>query len=286
MYCFDTFLWYDKEIAIFKEPMIIYKITNIINNKVYIGQTVGSLEERWSRHLSDKSGCLALKAAIKKYGKDNFIIEQVDQASDLNELNKKEGDWIVSMNSLSPNGYNLKVGGDQPRLSQETINKISSSLKGRKFSKEHIEKMSERMKNRIVSQETKDKLSKIFKGKTTWAKGKKFTQEHREKISLSHTGKIVSEETRQKLSDYFTGHKQSKETIEKRKQTCIEKGFVPNPPKPIKCVETGIIYKSIIEAAKQMNLINTLISKVLQGKRNHTGGYTFVYVEDKKDERI
>lgn len=259
--------------------MIIYKVTNTLNGKVYVGQTVKTLKERWAKHLSDKSGCLGIKSALKKYGPENFTIEQIDQAESLEELNKKESEWIAIIGSLSPFGYNLTTGGDHYRLSQESRDKMSKSLTGRKLSKSHIEKMSERMRNRIVSQETREKTSKRCKGKTTWAKGKKFTADHRAKISAASVGKVVSEETKQKLSDHFKGHKQSQETLEKRRQTCIHKNFFMNPPKPIKCIQTGIIYPSTSNAAKQMNLSVSLISKVLRKLRTHTGGFTFEYVE-------
>ena len=77
--------------------MYIYKITNLINNKVYIGQVYNkSVEERFKRHCTDKN---ALKhsyidRAIEKYGPENFVVETIDIASDLDELNNKEKYWI------------------------------------------------------------------------------------------------------------------------------------------------------------------------------------------------
>jgi len=50
--------------------MIIYKITNKINKKIYIGQTIRHLSVRWGQHLRSKNGCTALKSALKKYGKE------------------------------------------------------------------------------------------------------------------------------------------------------------------------------------------------------------------------
>lgn len=99
----------------------IYKITNLINNKIYIGYTSRTIERRFYEHKrdsfskSDKSQNSCLHQAIKKYGKENFIIEEI-----LN-FNESEQDWreleqyyISFYNSLAPNGYNILVGGDSP----------------------------------------------------------------------------------------------------------------------------------------------------------------------------
>lgn len=93
--------------------MFIYKITNKINNKIYIGQTIGSLKKRWWTHCNEKNKCIILKNAIKKYGKDNFTIEEIDGANSQSELNYKEWLFIHKSNSLWPNGYNIKKGGEQ-----------------------------------------------------------------------------------------------------------------------------------------------------------------------------
>lgn len=68
--------------------MVVYKITNKINDKIYIGQTTRSLKDRWRNHLSQYSGCVAIKNAIDKYGADNFIIEVISECTTVNDLNK------------------------------------------------------------------------------------------------------------------------------------------------------------------------------------------------------
>lgn len=90
----------------------IYKITCLANNKVYIGQTTLSLEKRFKQHLLSGSGCKKLKYAIGKYGKDNFIIEQIDKASSKEEADIKERSYIREYNSISDKyGYNIIEGG-------------------------------------------------------------------------------------------------------------------------------------------------------------------------------
>lgn len=99
--------------------MWIYKITNIQNNKVYIGQTIRPIEQRFKRHINDALNNILdthFARAIRKYGKENFIIEEIDTAKTQNELNQKEQYWIKYYNSVL-NGYNetdaiSKCGGN------------------------------------------------------------------------------------------------------------------------------------------------------------------------------
>ena len=94
----------------------IYKITNLINNKCYIGQTTKSIEERWNRHKQDAfrkerhSYDYPLYRAIRKYGIENFKIEQIEKSL-ISDLNNKEIYWINFYNSYH-NGYNQTLGGD------------------------------------------------------------------------------------------------------------------------------------------------------------------------------
>ena len=96
--------------------MIIYKITNIVNHKVYIGLTTTSLSRRWCAHVRDmKKDKRHLYVSMRKYGINNFIIESIDEsAKDLKELGKLERKYINEYNSRDPNkGYNLTAGGEQ-----------------------------------------------------------------------------------------------------------------------------------------------------------------------------
>lgn len=101
----------------------IYKITNIINNKIYIGLTTQTIKERWRQHISSayskksKSYNEVFKKAIRKYGENSFRIEEIDNASTLEELKEKEKYWIAYYNCCYVNGgvgYNGTVGGDSP----------------------------------------------------------------------------------------------------------------------------------------------------------------------------
>ena len=106
----------------------IYKITNNLNNKCYIGQTIQNVKERFYQHCANKTGekvlNMAIHRAILKYGKHNFkleVIEEVEQEL----LNEREIYWINYYNSYN-NGYNSTIGGqsfiNKPKdLDYETI---------------------------------------------------------------------------------------------------------------------------------------------------------------------
>ena len=90
----------------------IYKITNSINNKVYIGKTEYSIEKRWKEHCNDafkdRNEKRPLYVAIRKYGIKNFNIELIEET---NIPEEKEIYWIKYYNSFE-NGYNATLGGD------------------------------------------------------------------------------------------------------------------------------------------------------------------------------
>ena len=99
--------------------MFIYKISNNKNNKVYIGQTIRPIEDRFQRHMNDATNNILdthFARAIRKYGKENFWIEEIDRANNQEELNLKEQYWIRFYDSVNT-GYNetdalYKCGGN------------------------------------------------------------------------------------------------------------------------------------------------------------------------------
>lgn len=105
----------------------IYKITNNINGKIYIGQTIGTIEKRFAEHKNAaKNGCrYALHRAIRKYGIENFSIEEIEQCP-IEELDNKEQYWISFYDSYS-HGYNMTIGGSavrKPPLNEEKKQQI------------------------------------------------------------------------------------------------------------------------------------------------------------------
>ncbi len=146
--------------------MEIYKITNIINNKIYIGQTINSIHQRFDEHcsLTKSKHRSAIREAIRKYGKNNFIIEIIDNADTIEELNCKEIKWIAKLSAISPNGYNLEAGGKNKIVHHSTKLKMSIAKLGKK--------------GHAVTRATKDKISHS-------RTGMKFSDKHKEALSLA-----------------------------------------------------------------------------------------------------
>lgn len=93
---------------------VIYKVTNLINNKIYIGQTIQTLSKRKRTHINDSlNPTCPFHHAIKKYGKENFKWEIIDKAFSFNELNEKEIFWIDFYDCYAnpKKGYNALKGG-------------------------------------------------------------------------------------------------------------------------------------------------------------------------------
>lgn len=106
----QTFIFH---IFFIKKEMIkifcVYKITNLINHKLYIGITKRNPKIRFNEHFSNKNELLY--KAKEKYGKENFSLEIIEKDIPEDNIDEKERYYIKLYNSLVPNGYNLSIGG-------------------------------------------------------------------------------------------------------------------------------------------------------------------------------
>jgi group I intron endonuclease len=158
---------------------IIYKATNIINQKVYIGQTKRDLRIRKIEHKShSKNGSkMRFNLAIQEYGFNNFDWEVLKLCYSKTEANLSEVHFVSFYQSTDvEKGYNLEDGGWDSKRHIETIEKIKRAHTGKKLSTEVKEKIG---------------LSN---------KGKKMSIEAKEKIRLSRIGKKQSNEFKEKMS--------------------------------------------------------------------------------------
>lgn len=127
----------------------IYKITNNINGKIYIGQSVRP-KRRWIEHKTKaktKSDNFPIHSVIFKYGAENFTFEIIEWTKNYNQ---REKDWIKFYNSICPNGYNISEGGSNnvmfgechPRntISKEKLENIILELKENKLNDTAIAK--------------------------------------------------------------------------------------------------------------------------------------------------
>jgi|ETNmetMinimDraft_21_1059911.scaffolds.fasta_scaffold06129_7 hypothetical protein len=127
---------------------IIYKITNP-SNKVYIGQTIHTLEERIKGHKKSSTNCTLLKRAIDKYG-DEMKYEKLEEVSD-ELLDEREIHWIKHYNSLAPNGYNCSAGGNNKKeLSDLLKGNISKGMINYKINRDGYLGFAKKMKTGYV----------------------------------------------------------------------------------------------------------------------------------------
>lgn len=150
----------------------IYKVTNTINNKTYIGKH--KLNEKLLKDKYSGSGML-LSKAYAKYGVENFKINYIEIVGTLFEANVSEKYYIAKERELNKHGcYNIADGGDGG-CNVEIAKKISKTLKGR----------TSQNKGKHCSEETKRKMSLANKGRPSPNKGKKVSDETKRKTSES-----------------------------------------------------------------------------------------------------
>lgn len=154
--------------------MFIYKITNLVNLKVYIGQTTKSVHTRFIQHRSrlrrnthDNSH---LQFAWNKYGEESFRFEAIDTGEHVFSLDNLERYWIQLFDSMDPEkGYNKQSGGGVNRINcEETRLKISRANTGKKRTQDDKDKMSIRMKGNTRSKG--NKLSELTRRRMSEAK--------------------------------------------------------------------------------------------------------------------
>ena len=157
----------------------IYKITNNVNGKVYIGQSI-NIEARWKDHINtlnrNISHSVLLQRAWNKYGQENFSFEILELCSE-DMLDDVEIKYIEFYDACR-NGYNIESGGNKNKcMSESTKQKLREKAK---------ERLSDPTKNPMYD--------------------KHHTAKTKEKISISNKGRILSEEMKKKLSDVRMGH--------------------------------------------------------------------------------
>lgn len=227
-----------------KKVASIYKITCLTNRKQYIGWTINGVVRRFHVHFSQakrKGSNSILHTAIRKYGREAFVIEEIYTTLDFAHAKQMEIHFIKEYNTfyLTGHGYNMTLGGDgtvghpaseeskrqtskrmkgvpkspeqRAKISQsnfgktyseETRQKMSLAKKGKPQNPEHVKERAERMKGTKRSEETKQKMQQ-------W-----WTPEHKAIISKRFKELVRTEEHRKKISEALKGKPHSPEHIE------------------------------------------------------------------------
>lgn len=280
--------------------MIIYKTTNLVNGKIYIGQ------DKYNNPRYLGSGKI-LHLAIKKYGTENFIKEIIEECESKEHLNEREMYWINFHNSTDRNiGYNIALGGDggdtiSNHPDKDLIKQKHSEwmqennpTRGRKKTEDEIERWKEsyvgnyRGKNnpnfgRKMSKSSKDKMSKARK---QWWDN--LTDDERtefgKKISEANTGKPGNKWTDEQKKAHSEWMKQNnpmkgkthtdevkqriseankKPKSEETKRKLSEANKGKKPGNMVKVEVDGIVYESLTEASIKTGInMSTLRNRI------------------------
>jgi group I intron endonuclease len=176
----------------------VYKVTNMINGKIYIGQTRRSLFDRMASHRDLKRGPMYMD--IRTHGIDSFKCELLDLCKSRHKALEKELNYILLLKSNDPKiGYNIMDGNRHASVTKE---KIKKTLKARVPTLEqlmHIQLMGLARKGLKVSDETRKKLSESHSGQTAWNKGKKLSKDHVNNLKKALTGRKLSDEHKEAI---------------------------------------------------------------------------------------
>lgn len=284
--------------------MIIYKATNLVNGKVYIGQTIKKLKQRIKSHYdSHKKPQNIFHKALKKYGFKNFNWCIIDFANSQGELDCKEEFWIDYYKSYvgfeNCNGYNSTTGGSTNYLFSEK-SKTKMSLSQKKWIEENGHTRG--MLNKSHSKETIELMKKIHsRGNNGNAKSIVKLDEFGNYIETFECIADASESLQKEFDKSFDAIPHISSCCKNKLRTAYgyvwmyEGEYLKNGAKKAKKSksEKEVIqltmsgdfikeFNSIKEASEKIGVLARSLSRCLGGSRNSCKGYKWVYKKDYK----
>lgn len=233
--------------------MIIYMAKNKVNNKIYIGQTIKTLEQRKAQHIATalSGNGFRFHNAIRRYGIDNFVWSIVEEVNDINKLSEREIYWIRFYDSYNT-GYNSTIGDLNPMHTEET--------------KQYHDEI-------MRSEEVRNKISKSMKKRI--ADGNFFNEQHRKRISEKLKG-----------NQHFLGHKRTPEAIQKtaegtrKKVVCYDfnTGVLIKEFNSVKSAAQWFYEDRCTDLKRWENLMNVIKQSDVQNKP--TRGLIWKYVKE------
>lgn len=252
----------------------IYLITNVINGKQYVGQTVhADIETRWNQHRRKQKTMLGrcIYNAYVKHGIESFTFRIICICFD-EACNELEAEYIKKFNTLVPNGYNLKEGGNNSRHNEETRRLISQNRKGKGLN--------------YVTEEMRRDRSVRFMGEKNPNFGKPVSEEQRAQIS-----ERMKEIWREKKAQGIGAHENTRKALQEGNARRWEEYRKNKAPKEVskgrkqriaKLDENGNIleeFESITAASKKYGINGSHIASVCRHERKSAGGFKWTYMD-------
>jgi group I intron endonuclease len=240
--------------------MIIYKTTNLINGKIYVGKQVNIRK----KDVYLGSGKI-LKSAIEKYGRENFKKEILQECLTKEDLNHQEIFWIKELNSLQPIGYNIVFGGE----GGDTFTNNPNQEEYRKQKSEWSQKM-------WKDDEYRKHMSDI-------RTGQKMSDQARRNMSNASIDKPKTEEHKESLSKAWEKRKIEKPHTQETRDLMSNSMIGKNVGKYIKIYEfkgpDGKIYRTdegLVKFAKSIHKHPLSFRNLIQGKIKEYKGWTYI----------
>jgi len=267
----------------------IYKVTNTINGKVYIGKTVKTLEDRWSRHLK-KADALKrarevnphkkiygtyINNAINKHGSNAFVINQEDVAYSRAELNEKEKYWVNEYESMNPSkGYNMTEGGEGGKPSPEAIERMTEANQEIARNPQALERMSESISEKWQDQKYQENVSKGVTGK--WQEPKYRERQLKSRVEgkreIPNKREFLKDIQEMKKKDLNEKHDMDGKCINKRIKEMLGHHGINNFSQAKKYLEN----KNLDDVLKDINERQNAQPQKFEGKKEITNKREFL----------
>ncbi len=204
----------------------IYVVTNILNNKRYIGLTRQTLRSRWYGHCSPYKNNTLLNRAIRKYGTGVFTITALCHCMTHEDACFVERLLIFERHTMKPTGYNLTAGGDGTLSYKRPHHQnVAHSARMKRFYERHPEQralIGDQHRGKTMSPEAREKIGAAMR-----LRGDCLTDDGRRRLSEARRARPMTEQQRAKISATLTGRKASEAT--KSKMSASSKGRPKTP---------------------------------------------------------
>lgn len=207
----------------------IYKITNLLSGKQYVGKTTQPLNERYSQHVANANNLdTYLYRAMRKYGIESFVAEIIEWVGIHDDIDAREKFWISELRTLAPSGYNMTVGGDGGDTST---------------SPQYMRGMASR---RTYKGEHNPNYGKLGEASPNF--GKRRNQDQRENMRAG-------------ILSAWNGNTDRLLKASTRMSGCNNPGYGKTPMNAVKVDFCGVIYDSLAEASRATGVSIYFIKK-------------------------